>query len=190
LGAGISKNKESNEVIIMAKKYILFLWSFFVLASCRIGNSVIAISTITPIPTISPTATPTVTVTPIPSTPTLSPIEQIVDEYLTAIEYDNWQVAYDLLCPDIQAVILTPDDMYRRILEEVGSIPDSHTFLPLPGRPNRVQFILSRTDGWATGVREARLEEGSLKICGVGASHGDLRYLLQTGDVAPLNINP
>ena len=174
----------------MAKRYILLLWSFFVLASCRIGNSVIAISTITPIPTISPTATPTVTVTPILPTPTLSPIEQIVDEYLTAIEHDNWQVAYDFLCPEIQAVVRTPDDMYRRILEEVGSIPDSHTILPLPDRPNRVQFILSRTDGWVTGVREARVEEGSLKICGVGASHGDLRYLLQTGDVGPLNMNP
>jgi hypothetical protein len=113
-----------------------------------------------------------------------------VDEYLTAIEHDNWQVAYDFLCPEIQAVIRTPDDMYRRILEEVGAIPDSHTFLPLPDRPNRVQFILSRTDGWRTGVREARLEEGSLKICGVGATHGDLRYLLQTGNAGPLNMNP
>ena len=180
----------------MAKRYILLLWSFFVLASCRIGNSVVAISTITPIPTISPTVTltptiaPTETLTPIPPTPTLSPIEQIVDEYLTAIEHDNWQVAYDFLCPEIQAVIRTPDDMYRRILEEVGSIPDSHTILPPLDRPNRVQFILSRTDGWVTGVREARLEEGSLKICGIGASHGDLRFLLQTGNVGPLNMNP
>jgi len=181
----------------VAKIYILLLWSFFVLASCRIGNSVIAISTITPIPTITPTVTltptvtPTETPTPIPPTPTLSPIEQIVDEYLTAIEHDNWQVAYDFLCPEIQAVIHTPDDMYRRILEEVGSIPDSHTILPPPDRANRVLFILSRTtDGWVTGIREARLEEGSLKICGVGAEHGDLRYLLQIGDVGPLNMNP
>src|SRR5512140_1864860 len=162
----------------MAKRFIVFLWSFFILASCRMGNSVIVISTITPIPTISPTAAPIVMVmptivpaetrTPMPPTPTLSPIEQIVDEYLTAIEHDHWQVAYNLLCPEIQAVIRTPDDMYRRILKEVGSIPDSHTFLPLPDRPNRVQFILSRTDRWVTGVREARLAEDSLKICGVG----------------------
>src|SRR5512141_445003 len=123
----------------MAKRFILFLLSCFVLASCKIGNSVIAISTITPIPTISPTTTLTVTLiptialtetpTPIstPPTPTLSPIEQIVDEYLTAIEHDHWQIAYDFLCPEIQAVIRTPDDMYQRVLKEVGSIPDSHT---------------------------------------------------------------
>jgi hypothetical protein len=182
----------------MTRKFLLFVWSFFVLASCRIGNSVVAISTITPTPTLSPTPTvtliPTITLTetltPTALIPTLSPIEQIVDEYLTAIEHDNWQVAYDLLCPKIQTVIITPDDMYQRILEEVGSIPDSHTILPLPDRPNRVQFILSRTDGWVTGVREARLEEGSLKICGVGATHSDLRFLLQTGNVGPLNMNP
>lgn len=178
---------------MVVKRSILLLLSFFVLASCRIGNSVIAISTITPSPTLSAPATPTITVTSIPSTPipTRSPIERVVDEYLTAIEHDNWQVAYDLLCPKIQAVILTPDDMSRRIFEEVGSIPDSHTILPLPDRPNRVMFILSRTtDGWVTGIREARVEEGSLKICGVGAEHGDLRYLLQIADVGPLNMNP
>jgi len=181
--------------MVKAERYILLLLcSSFVLASCRIGNSVIAISTVTPIPTITPMAISTVTVTltaPIPPTPTRSPIEQVVDDYLTAIEHDNWQVAYDLLCPEIQAVIRTPDDMYKRILEEVGSIPDSHTLLPPTDRPNRVLFILSRTtDGWRTGIREARIEEGSLKICGVGAEHGDLRYLLQIGDVGPLNMNP
>jgi hypothetical protein len=58
----------------VAKRFILLLWSFFILASCRIGNSVIAISTITPITTISPTATPTVTLTPTQTgTPTVSP---------------------------------------------------------------------------------------------------------------------
>jgi hypothetical protein len=117
----------------------------------------------------------------------------VVDEYLTAIEHDHWQIAYDFLCPEIQALIRTPDDMYRRILEEVGSIPNSHTILPPPDRPNRVLFILSRTEvtgTWVSGEREARLEEGSLKICGVGATHGDLRYLLQVGDAGPLNMNP
>ena len=177
----------------MAKKYIRLLLSFFVVMSCTVGNRVIAISTITSIPTISRTMTPTHTVTPIPPTPTLSPIGHVVDEYLTAIEHDNWQVAYDFLCPKIQAVIRTPDDMYTRILAEVGAIPNGHTILPPPDRPNRVLFILTRkevTGLWVSGEREARLEEGSLKICGVGATHSDLRYLLQVGDVGPLNMNP
>lgn len=122
---------------------------------------------------------------------TLSATNKAVDAYLTAIEHDNWQVAYDYLCPEIQAQIRTPNDMYRRILIEIGSIPDSHTFLPPPDRPYRVLFILSRENGsWVTGTREARLEEGSLKICGVGPEHGDLRYLLQPDNIGPLKINP
>ena len=145
-----------------------------------------------PLTTVTPTIT--LTSTPLPPTitptPTLSPIEKIVDEYLTAIEHDNWQLAYDYLCPEIQAQIKTPDDMYKRILIEIGSIPDGHTFLPPPDRPNRVLFILYRTDGWSTGIREVRLEEGSLKVCGVGPKHGDLRYLLQPDNIEPLNINP
>jgi hypothetical protein len=144
-----------------------------------------------------PSATPIVveTFTPVPPIPlpTLSAIDTIVDEYLTAIQHDNWQGAYDYLCPAIQARIRTPEEMYRRILVEIGSIPDSHRILPAPDRPYRVLFILSRTDAtgkWVSGEREARLEEGSLKICGVGATHGDLRYLLQIDNVEPLNINP
>jgi tetratricopeptide (TPR) repeat protein len=121
---------------------------------------------------------------------TLSATNRAVDAYLTAIEHDNWQAAYDYLCPEIQAQIHTPDEMHRRILIEIGNIPDSHTFLPPPDRPYRVLFILSRKDGWVTGIREARLEEGSLKICGVGPEHGDLRYLLQPDNIGPLNINP
>ena len=125
--------------------------------------------------------------------PRLSRQEKVVDKYLTAIEHDDWQTAYDYLCPEIQAQIPTPDAMHRRILLEIGSIQDSHTFLPPPDRPNRVLFILSRTETgfqWVSGEREVRLEEGSLKICGVGATHGDLRYLLQISDIGPLNINP
>lgn len=58
----------------MAKRFLFLLWFSFVLASCRIGNSVIAISTLTPIPTLSPTTTSTVTVTPTQTgTPTISP---------------------------------------------------------------------------------------------------------------------
>jgi len=124
---------------------------------------------------------------------TLATPNKVVDAYLTAIEKDNWEVAYDYLCPEIQAQIRTPDDMYRRILTEIGSIPDSHTILPPPDRPYRVLFIMSRTDEWSTtsyGTREARLEESSLKICGIGFKHGDLRYLLQPENIGPLNINP
>ncbi len=139
-------------------------------------------------PTLIPTAAPLNT--PIP---TLSPIDQIVDGYLTAIEHDDWQAAYDTLCPKIQAQLRTPQAMYERILKEVGAIPDSHTILPPPDRPYRVLFILSRTEpgsSWVTGVREARVEADSLKVCGVGAKHGDLRYLLQIGSTEPLNIAP
>ena len=57
----------------MAKRFLLLLWSFFILASCRIGNSVIAVSTITPIPSFTSTITPTVTLTPTHTgTPTVS----------------------------------------------------------------------------------------------------------------------
>jgi hypothetical protein len=126
--------------------------------------------------------------------PKSSSQEKVVDQYLTAIEHDDWQTAYDYLCPEIQAQIPTSDAMYRRILLEIGSIPDSHTFLPPSDRPNRVLFILSRTDAaggqWVSGTREVRLEESSLKICGIGAEHGDLRFLLQISDIKPLNINP
>ena len=157
-------------------------WTPTVTNTPRSSATPIMVETFTPVPPI----------TTIPR-PTLTANEKIVDEYLTAIEHDNWQVAYDYLCPAIQAQIPTPDEMSRRILVEIGSIPDSHTILPPPDRPYRVLFILSRTDAtgtWVSGEREARLEEGSLKICGVGATHGDLRYLLQIGNVKPLNINP
>ena len=158
---------------------------------------------------LPPTWTPTITNTPRPSAtpivvetftsvppipiPTLSAIDKVVDEYLTAIEHDNWQTAYDYLCPAIQAQIRTPEEMHRRILVEIGSIPNSHRILSPPDRPYRVLFILSRkeaTGKWVSGEREARLEEGSLKICGVGATHGDLRYILQIGNSEPLNLNP
>lgn len=153
--------------------------------------------TSTPVPpTASPTLTPTPTLTATPTltpTPVLSEIEKIVDGYLTAIEHDDWQTAYDYLCPAIRAQIRTPDEMYRRMLIEIGAIPDTHTILPAPDRPNRVLFVLFRSDGfgsWHSGTREARLEEGSLKVCGVGHKHGDLRYLLQPDNLEPLNIDP
>lgn len=58
----------------MAKRLFLLLWCCFILASCRIGNNVIAVSTITPIPSLTATVTPTVTLTPTQtSTPTVSP---------------------------------------------------------------------------------------------------------------------
>lgn len=58
----------------MAKRLLIFLLSSFVLVSCRTGDSVIAISTITPIPTILPTATSTVTLTTTQTgTPTVLP---------------------------------------------------------------------------------------------------------------------
>ena len=144
-----------------------------------------------------PSATPIVvaTFTPVPpiALPTQSAIDKVVDEYLTAIEHDDWQTAYDYLCSAIQAQVRTPEAMHKRVLAEIGSLPDSHRILPAPDRPYRVLFILSRTEAtgsWTTGEREARLEEGSLKICGVGATHGDLRYLLQIDNIKPLNINP
>src|SRR5687767_15484579 len=63
-----------------------------------------------------PSATPIVveTFTPVPPIPlpTLSAIDKVVDEYLTAIEHDNWQGAYDYLCPAIQARIRTPEEMH------------------------------------------------------------------------------
>ena len=183
---------------MIPKQRILVLPVFFLSLACSLVQFLGPTSAFTP--TTAPAsifipATPSSTLSPteIPvdtPTPTLSAIEKIVDGYLTAIEHDNWQVAYDYLCPEIQALILTPDDMYRRILIEIGSIPDNHTFLPAPDRPNRVLFILSRTDGWFTGIREARLQESSLKICGVGPKHGDLRYLLQPDNIEPLNIDP
>jgi Tol biopolymer transport system component len=58
----------------MAKRSLLLLWSFFTLASCQIGNSVVAISTITPIPSLTSTVTHTATLTPTQTgTPTVSP---------------------------------------------------------------------------------------------------------------------
>jgi hypothetical protein len=151
--------------------------------------------TITNTPRSSATPIVVETFTPVPPIPlpTLSTIDKIVDEYLTAIEHDNWQVAYDYLCPEIQAQLQTPDEMYRRILVEIGSIPDRHKILPPSDRPYRVLFTLFRTDAtgrWSSGTLEARLEESGLKVCGVGAKHGDLRYLLQIGNSEPLNINP
>lgn len=58
----------------MAKRLLLLSWVFFILASCRIGNSVIAVSTITPVPSLTSTVTPTATLTPTQTgTPTVSP---------------------------------------------------------------------------------------------------------------------
>lgn len=70
--------EESSETIIEAifvtKQLLIFLWAIFILASCRVGSSVIAVSTITPIPTASFTATSTITLTPTQTgTPTVSP---------------------------------------------------------------------------------------------------------------------
>ena len=57
----------------MVKRFLLLLWSFFVITSCRIGNSVIAVSTITPIPSLTSTVTSTVTLTPTQTgTPTVT----------------------------------------------------------------------------------------------------------------------
>lgn len=174
------------------KQYLLVFLAFLLTLAC--APSQLFIPTATPTPTIALTSTPLPVFTPTPTpAPTFSAIDKIVDEYLTAIEHDNWQVAYDYLCSEIQSQIKTPDEMYKRILLEVGSIPNEHTILPPPDRPYRVLFVLSRTEAgsqWASGEREAKLEEGSLKICGVGATHGDLRYLLQIGNTDPLNIIP
>ncbi|HEX2994717.1 MAG TPA: hypothetical protein VHP14_07835 [Anaerolineales bacterium] len=191
-----------------AKQRTIALLALLLSLAC--APSQIFVPTATPTPTItltstpvpptpSPTLIPTITLTPEPTstpTPVLSEIEKIVDGYLTAIEHDDWQIAYDYLCPEIQAQIRTPEEMYERILLEIGSIPDTHTILPPPDRPFRVLFILYRSDGdfgkWMSGTREARLEESSLKVCGVGNKHGDLRYLLQVNSpkVEPLDIDP
>ena len=58
----------------MAKRLLLLLWSFFILASCRTGNNIIVVSTITPILAMSPMTTATVTLTSTQnSTLTVSP---------------------------------------------------------------------------------------------------------------------
>jgi hypothetical protein len=58
----------------VVKKFLLLLCSCFILVSCRIGNSVIAVSTITPIPSLTSTVTPTITLTPTQTgTPTVAP---------------------------------------------------------------------------------------------------------------------
>lgn len=58
----------------MAKRFLLLLWCFFVLVGCRIGNNVIAVSTITPIPSLTSTVKPTATLTPTQTgTPMVSP---------------------------------------------------------------------------------------------------------------------
>lgn len=58
----------------MAKKIFLLLWCLFILVSCRIGDSVVAVSTITPIPSLTSTMTSTATFTPAQTgTPTVSP---------------------------------------------------------------------------------------------------------------------
>lgn len=58
----------------MAKRLLFLLWCFFVLASCRIGNNVIAVSTITPFPSQTSTVKPIATLTPTQTgTPTVSP---------------------------------------------------------------------------------------------------------------------
>jgi hypothetical protein len=58
----------------VVKKFLLLFWSISVLANCRIGNSVIAVSTVTPIPSLTSTVTPTITLTPTQTgTSTVSP---------------------------------------------------------------------------------------------------------------------
>src|SRR5262245_22497877 len=58
----------------MTRRFLILLMSFFILASCRIGNTVVAISTITPTLTESSTATATLTLIPTQTgTPTVSP---------------------------------------------------------------------------------------------------------------------
>lgn len=116
-----------------------------------------------------------------------------LDGYLTAVENREWQVAYDYLCPEIQAKIPTADDMARRMFEEMStsSLPSSHDIQDVSDAPDRVEFMLSGPN-WYGGPYEARvvdIEGTGWKICGLGKSHGDLRYLLRTG-APPLDIAP
>ena len=117
-------------------------------------------------------------------------MERVVDGYLTAIEKRDWAVAYDYLCPEIKVVVLTPEDMARLILKGMGysSLPNSHDFLEAPESTNLVRFSLSGIN-WGGGPYEARIDETSLKVCGVGKANGDLRHLLLPG-TPPLNIAP
>jgi hypothetical protein len=87
----------------MTKRFLLLLWSCFTLASCRIGNSVIAVSTITPIPSLTSTVTPTITLTPTQtSTPTVSP---------DVMRYQCLEIAdYSLADHHLKGVIVYNDD--------------------------------------------------------------------------------
>ena len=127
----------------------------------------------------------------------LSAMNKIVDGYLTAIENENWQVAYTYLCAEIQHKIPSPLNMKRRIFAESSSmvtanhpLPDSHTILSPSDSdlPYRVRFTIAGPNWWS-GTYEAKLEKNSLKICGVGLLQGDLRYLLSPG-TTPLDITP
>jgi hypothetical protein len=138
--------------------------------------------TFTPESTSTSTLTPTPSFTPTPSlTPTLSP-KGVVDKYLTAIERRNWEIAYDYLCPAIKEKIHTPEEMATRIfLGHIWGPPIGHTFLIFSDNSNIVQFKLFGEKWWSDPY-EARVEETSLKICGVGIANGDLNYLLFPGE--------
>ena len=101
-----------------------------------------------------------------------------MDGYLTAIEKRNWEIAYDYLCPAIKEKIHTPEEIAIRIFSaHKWGLPIGHTFLVLFDNSNIVQFKLFG-DKWWSDPYEARVEETSLKICGVGFANGDLNYLL------------
>ncbi|HMU94215.1 MAG TPA: hypothetical protein PKE35_16690 [Anaerolineales bacterium] len=118
--------------------------------------------------------------------PQVSPMQQSLDEYLTAIEQENWEAAYDHTCTAIQQVIHSPKEMRDRVFFEHSTLPVSHEILPPIDRPNRLLFTLTGTT-WSSRTFEVSLEINTLKFCGMGVERGDLRYLLFPAG-GPLNI--